>query len=238
WWLKNNELPPGLQSRVNKELIFEVDENVIKRRGGKQLVLKDYYILNQDNSQLILHVVFDPADPHGTVNITETTEDPPALDKSALDKYSTTLGNQVFQIASRLVNQSIKEPLVTHILSQIGGVLKPVGLRSYGAVIYTNSNNTEVHQADDFKPGDVIAINKAKFQGHNKLHQKIIYEVGNSGAPFAAIITEYDENKRKFRVIEADANGKVKHSSYKPSDMKSGKIKVFRVVSRDFVNWN
>lgn len=238
WWLKNNELPPGLQSRVNKELIFEVDENVIKRRGGKQLVLKDYYILNQDNSQLILHVVFDPADPHGTVNITETTEEPPALDKSELDKYSTTLGNQVFQIASRLVNQSIKEPLVTNILSQIGGVLKPVGLRSYGAVIYTNSNNTEVHQADDFKPGDVIAINKAKFQGHNKLHQKIIYEVGNSGAPFAAIITEYDENKRKFRVIEADANGKVKHSSYKPSDMKSGKIKVFRVVSRDFVNWN
>lgn len=238
WWLRNNELPPSLQSRANKDLIFEVDENVVKRRGGKQLVLKDYYILNQDNSQIVLHVVFDPADPQSTVNITETTEAAPSPNKVELDEYSNTLGNKVFQVASKLVNQSLKEPLVLHILSQIPGVLKPVGLRSYGAVIYSNSNNTDVHQVDDFKPGDIIAINKAKFQGHNKLHQKVIYDVGNSGAPFAAVVTEFDESKRKFRVIETDASGKVKHSSYKPSDMKSGKIKVFRVVGREFVNWN
>lgn len=238
WWLKKNELPPSLQSRVDKDLIFEVDENVIKRRGGKQLVLKDYYILNQDNSQNVLHVSFDPADSQATVNITETSEKPPIFSKSELEKYSTTLGVQVFQVASRLVNQSIKEPLVPYVLSQIKGVLKPVGLRSYGAVIYTNSNHSEVHQVDDFKAGDIIAINKAKFQGHNKLHQKIVYDVGNGGAPFAGVITEFDESKRKFRVIESDGSGKVKHSSYKPSDMKSGKIKVFRVVSRDFVKWN
>ncbi|CCH47077.1 Myosin tail region-interacting protein MTI1 [Wickerhamomyces ciferrii] len=238
WWLKKNELPPKLQARVDKDLIFEVDEHVVNRRGGKKLVLKDYYILNQDNSQTVLHAVFDPNDAENTISISETLETPPNVDKAQLDKYSTTFGYQIFQVATRLVNQNVKEPLVPLVLSQVPGILKPIGLRSYGAVIYSNSNNTEVHQTEDFKPGDIIAINKAKFQGHNKLHQKIVYDVGNSGAPFAAVITEFDENKRKFRVIEADANGKVKHASYKPSDMKSGKIKVFRVVSRDFVNWN
>jgi len=238
WWLNKNKLPSTLQSRVDKDLIFEVDEHVVNRRGGKQLVLKDYYILNQDNSQIVLHVVFDPADPQSTVNITETQEQPPSLKKTELDQYSTTLGTQIFQIASRLVNQALKESFVPFVLSQVKGILKPVGLRSYGAVIYSNANNIEVNQVDDFKPGDIIAINKAKFQGHNKLHQKIIYDVGNNGAPFAAIITEYDDHKKKFRVIEKDSNGKIKHASYKPSDMKSGKIKVFRPVGRDFVNWN
>jgi hypothetical protein len=237
WWLRQNELPAFLQCRVGKDLIYEMDEHKVTKRGGRQLILRDYYILHQDNSQTIINVSFQAHDPQGTLNVSQSEQPTPALHKLALDSYSQTFGVKVFQIATKLINSTLKEPLVPHILSQLPGVLQPVGLRSYGATIYTNSNNSEVHQSEDFKPGDILAINKAKFQGHNKLRQKIVYEVGNGGSPFAAVITEFDEEKRKFRVIELDANGKCKHASYKPSDMKSGKMKVFRVVGRDFVSW-
>lgn len=237
WFLRQGELPAVYQARVGKDLIFEVDEHTVVRRGGKTLVLKDYYILHQDNSQTVIHVTFDSASPSETVTATYEKVAAPNLEASQADAYASEYGVKIFNIATSLVGASITTPLVPHILSEVHGILPAVGLRSYGATIYSNSNNMDVHKSAEFRPGDILAINRAKFQGHNKLRQKIIYDIGNSGAPFAAIITEFDAEKKKFRVIETDSHGKVKHSSYKPSDMKSGKIKVFRVVGRDFVQW-
>ncbi|KAH3674854.1 hypothetical protein WICMUC_003057 [Wickerhamomyces mucosus] len=237
WWLSDNQLPHQLQLKVGKELIYEMDKTIVDRRGGKKLVLKDYYILHQDNSQTILNISFAPDDPEKTIEIKQDVIKSPKVPLDKLDQFSDRFGTQVFQISSKLVNVHLKEPLVPYVLSQIKNILPPVGLRSYGVVIYTNSNNTEVHQDANFRAGDIIAINRAKFHGHNKLRQKIVYDVGNTGSPFAAIITEFDDEKKKFRVIEQDSNGKIRHSSYKPSDMKSGKIKVFRVVGREFVGW-
>ncbi|CEP21018.1 unnamed protein product [Cyberlindnera jadinii] len=237
WWLRQRELPPSLQARVGRDLIFEVDEHKVLKRGGRELILRDYYILHQNNSQTLISVSFEAQDPQGTLHVTTKEQDAPSLDPLRLESYAESYGVKVFQFATKLVNSTLTDPLVPYIISQIPGALPAVGLRSYGATIYSNNNNTDVKQYADFKPGDILAINKAKFQGHGKLHQKITYEVGFGGSPFAAVITEFDQEKRKFRVVEVDANGKVRHSSYKPTDMKSGKMKVFRVVGRDFVSW-
>lgn len=240
WWLRSNELPPEFELRKGKDLIFEYEEKVIKRRCGLELILKDYYILHQNNSQTILSLTYESKDPKGTVNYNIAFEKTPNLSKNILNQYSEVYGSKIFLAGTKLLEQGavIKEPLIPYVFKDINGILPAVGLRSYGAIIYSNSNNTDISQIDNFRPGDILAINKAKFQGHNKLHQKVIYEVGNGGYPFSAIITEFDHSKKKFRVIEVDEHsGKLKHSSYKPSDMKSGKIKVFRPVGRDYVGW-
>jgi hypothetical protein len=243
WWLRN-ELPGSLSAKVNKELIFEVDENKVPRRDGTSLVVKSYYILHQDNSQTIYHLTYVvPSVDETLTSFQVLTKPAPEFNQNFLDAHAKDFGSQVLQIANRLLNhnQTLSTPLIPYIFQQLSKehpVLPNVGLRSYGATIYSNANNVEVQQLTIFKPGDIVAINKAKFQGHNKLRQKLIYDVGvDKSGPLAAVLTEFDFEKKKFRVIEVDSKGKIRQNSYKPSDLKSGKIKVFRVVGRGYIGW-
>lgn len=237
WWLKN-ELPPTLFAQVNKTLIFEVDESKLQKRKGVNLVVKDFYILFAfDYRQKLITVTFDEANT-SNVSFQIIDIDPTAPQSRTNDDNS---GLKLYQLAAKYNGHSVEEPqhaFVSKLFQEIPDILSPIGLESFGKLVYINESQKNINQVDEFQPGDVLRIAKAKFQGHNKLHQKIVYEVGVS-LPLVAVITEFDNHKLKFRVLEKDPKNKnkVKAVSYKITDLLSGSIKVFRPVSRSFVGW-
>ena len=86
-----------------------------------------------------------------------------------------------------------------------------------------------------------MTFKNAKFQGHKgNLHQKYTSEAGTTGNIHLGIVSEWDGSKRKVKVLEQNETkaGKVRLESYRLSDLKSGEVKAFRVVSRSFVGWD
>ncbi|CCE86551.1 Piso0_005047 [Millerozyma farinosa CBS 7064] len=243
WWLKGN-LPEPLTSKIGSELIYEVDTNEIIKRGRRSMTYKDYYILFYDLSQIVLEVEYETEDPRTTVRFVNNFAKPsPIIRKDLLDRYYHEFGGNILTIASSLVNSKINDSLVKLIFGKLTktnvNLLKNIGNKSYGVTIYKNMNNQNIARIDEIRPGDILCIRQAKFANHKGLsgitNRSIC--VGTGDEPLAAVITDHDSKKDKFKVIEQDASGHIKKESYKLTDMKSGKIRVFRVVGRDYIEW-
>ncbi|ODV95136.1 hypothetical protein PACTADRAFT_49885 [Pachysolen tannophilus NRRL Y-2460] len=240
WWLKS-ELPPTLLSRYGKDMIFEVEDHELVKRGNKKVIYRDYYILYQDLSQLVIELHFNYNDPFNTLTTYQHVIAAPSIRKELLDYYSQEYGLQIVKIAESLGNSNIGyNKLVPYVFEKMMKrypVLQPIGTRAYGQLVYRNSSNQTINKYDDIKAGDILSL-KAKFQGHNKLHQKFQYEVGtNDSNPFSCIVYDFDSTKNKFKVFETDTSGKISKVSYKIGDLKSGQLRVYRCVGRDYINW-
>ena len=112
-------------------------------------------------------------------------------------------------------------------------MLPPIGHRTYGAVIYTYKagDALDTRALGAMRAGDIIVIRRAKFDTH-----KGTVSVGDGSDPYVAVITSFDFEKNKIRVIE-EYNKALVQASYKIGKMVSGKLKVFRVLSRKYMDW-
>lgn len=233
WWLKD-ALPESLTGKIGTELVYEVDSNSITKRGNTVKNYKDYYILFYDLSQLIFELEYEVEDPRTTIKFTNYyTKPSPIIRKDLLDKYHRQIGGQILKICST-INGS-HESIIEYVFSKLGSdVLPPIGTKSYGVNIYKNVNNHNIAKIDDIKPGDILCIKNGKFQVHKGLGSKTIL-VGDDEI-YASVIYEYDPKKEKIKVYEI-SNGQLKKESYKLGEMKSGQVRVFRVVGRDYIEW-
>ncbi|RLV83639.1 hypothetical protein JA9_004791 [Meyerozyma sp. JA9] len=240
WWLKE-ELPDVLAGKIGVDLTYEVDSHVIKKRGGRTINYRDYYVLFYDLSQLIFELEYETEDPRSTVKcVNYYTKAPPIIRKDLLDRYHRELGTKVLTIASSMVGSKLSEPLTSVVFGTIKAkdpkALQPIGHKSFGVTIYRNSNNSNIARIDDVRPGDVLCVRNGKFSskglgiGSNKI------TLGEEET-YSAIVAEYDVKKDKFKVLESDSSGHVRKESYKMSEMKSGRVRVFRVVSRAYIGW-
>ncbi|ANZ76424.1 BA75_03674T0 [Komagataella pastoris] len=232
-WYVKGRAPPGFSARIHDDVLLEVDTNTIRRRGNRNTIYRDFYVLSFDLSQDVFEVEWDESLPEEA----ETKHhriDAPVFTVDTLVWNSQEYGSKVFQLAHSFIGKQLDASLVETIFSQIEGILPPIGVKGYGATIYKNNSNSSVSQHDEFRPGDVLCMLKSKFVGH-KL--KPAFEVGNKTEPYCGIISEFDSQKNKLRVIEQDSRGKVKANSYRLNDFKSGKIRVFRPIGRDAIGW-
>ncbi|ODQ63693.1 hypothetical protein NADFUDRAFT_48033 [Nadsonia fulvescens var. elongata DSM 6958] len=238
WWETPSDVPHVLKQKSD-DCIYEVEESEVTKRGGKVMVTKDIYILYHDYSQTVISVQFDRNDPNGVL-VTQTHTPPPAVpSQSQLEQASSKYGSQVLKLALASLNKSFPtHTLVSSLLGRIPGALRSIGSKTHGALVYTNLGNASIQQFDEIRNGDIISFRKAKFQGHKgSLRQKYSSEVGLSKIHLG-VVYEWDGTKKKVRVIEqSETNGKVKHESYKLGDLKSGEIKVFRAMDRQYVGW-
>ena len=118
-------------------------------------------------------------------------------------------------------------------------LLPPIGNKSYGVTIYKNFNNSNVSKIDDIKAGDILWIKNGKFSTHKGIigSKSVTVGDGPDNGTCAGVIYDFDPKQAKFKVIEQDASGHIKQESYKIGEFKSGKIRVFRPVSRQYVDW-
>ena len=246
WWLKG-ELPESLAQGIGSDLMYEIDSNKIAKRGGRTINYRDYYVLFYDLSQLVFELEYDSEDPRSTIKCVNFFSKPiPHIRKDLLDKYHRTNSQAIVSYATSLLGSKIHDDIVAEVLnnsSSTGDIILPIGHKSYGVTIYKNIGNSNVAKIDDIRPGDILWVKNGKFVTHKGIigNKSVVLGEGaasnDTGGVYTSIIYEYDPRKEKFKVIELDVAGNVKKEAYKISDMKSGRIRVFRVVGKDYVEW-
>ena len=246
WWTQENLPPPVLQQR--NDIRFEMESSTTSKRGGKTMVSRDIYVLYQDYSQTTVNATFDASDP-SHVTLEQTHERPPPVPrKDQLENASEQFGARIASAASSAASSSSTvgdgsaHGLILELLRPLESALKPIGTRAYGALVYANLANASTQQFDEIRPGDIITFRNAKFSGHKgNLHSKYSVDVGKPD--HVAVVIDWDGTKKKIRAWEQVSReekgkkAKVKEESFKMSDLKSGEVRVWRVMGRTWVGW-
>ncbi|RPD62603.1 hypothetical protein L226DRAFT_568663 [Lentinus tigrinus ALCF2SS1-7] len=150
------------------------------------------------------------------------------------------VGVQVHEISASYYEKSKKHVIgdgsyigfVHAVLSQVPNAAQPTeSLESFGYLVYSQSAAAVQRRVSDIMPGDVIVVNDAKFKGHKGL-QSYNQTVG-VGAPLVGIISDFEPKKSKVKVYQANQHvgqQSVESASYRLEDLKSGSVKIYRVL--------
>ncbi|KAK3994841.1 hypothetical protein QBC44DRAFT_34879 [Cladorrhinum sp. PSN332] len=240
WWMQPSGLPAQLHGR--KDIFFESEESSsADPTQGKTIITRDIYVLFQDYSQTIITVRFNPQD-SSDVQLDQRHEPPPrALRQDQLEqsyeRFGRAIGEAVAKLKDTVVGDGTSQALIFDLLRPHKDALLPVGTRAYGALVYSNLANASTSQNDEIRPGDIVSIRNAKFQGkHGAMHAKYSVEVGKPD--HVAVVAEWDGTKKKVRAWEQGRESKkVKLESFKLDDLRSGEVKIWRVMPRSWVGW-
>lgn len=241
WWAQPNSTPPVFQGR--KDILYETEESTSTKRGGKSIATRDLYVLFQDYSQTVVTVRYDPTNP-ADASLEQRHEPPPSrLRQDQLEESYERFGRRISEAVSTkkdaVVGDGTPQALVTELLKPFPDALLPIGTRAYGALVYGNLANASTVQNDEIRSGDIITLRNAKFQGkHGPMHAKYSVEVGGSGVGHVGVVAEWDGTKKKVRAWEQGREKKkVGLESYKLDDLRSGEVKIWRVMDRKWVGW-
>ncbi|KAJ2897165.1 hypothetical protein MKZ38_004932 [Zalerion maritima] len=239
WWQQPNTLPPALQGR--RDIYFEFEEQT-SASGSQRVVTRDVYVLYQDYSQTIITVSYD-ANNVSDVEIDQRHEAPPRAPRkdeleNVYDRFGRSIIDVVKENREKVVGDGTPQGLIVELLKPQKSALLPVGTRAYGALVYQNLANASTQLHDEIRPGDIISIRNAKFQGkHGPMHAKYSAEVGKPD--HVGIVAEWDGTKKKVRAWEQGRESKkCKVESFKLDDLRSGEVKIWRVMPRSWVNWD
>ena len=239
WWIQRKMPPPTFQNR--SDVNFEIEESSATQQGGAQTIMKHIYVLFMDYSQTVVTARFDAKDP-SKVEFQQRHEPPPSrLRQDQLEDAHTKFGARIAEMSNTRVNSIVGDgtpfALVSDLMSHLSGALPSVGTRAYGALVYTNLANASVQQHDEIRAGDIVSFRNAKMQGHRgPVKQK--YNIEGGKPDHVAVVFDWDGTKKKVRAWEQGRESKkVKIESYKLGDLKSGEVKVWRVMSREWVGW-
>ena len=239
WWTQPNKPPPVFQDR--QDLLFEIEESTTSKRGGKSTISKDVYVLFQDYSQTIVTARFDSKNV-ADISLEQRHQGPPQkLRQDQLEDAHGQFGNRIAtDVSSKqnaVVGDGSPQSLVVELLKPLQVALHPVGTRAYGALVYANLANASVQQYDEIRAGDIVTFRNAKFQGkHGGLHQKYQMEAGKPD--HVGVVIEWDGTKKKIRAAEQGRESKkCKVESFRLGDLRSGEVRVWRVMPRSWVGW-
>lgn len=239
WWTHPNTPPPAFQNRP--DVLYEMEESTTAKRGGKTMISRDVYVLFIDYSQTVITARFDANNP-ADVSLEQRHEPPPArLRQDQLEAAHAQFGQRIAQDSESKQNTTVgdgtPQALILELLKPHTSVLKPIGTRAYGALVYANLANASVQQFDEIRPGDIISLRNAKFEGkHGGLHQKYKMEAGKPD--HVGVVVDWDGTKKKIRAWEQGRESrKVKMESFRVGDLRSGEVRVWRVMPRGWVGW-
>jgi hypothetical protein len=256
WWNQPDMPPPSIQGR--NDILYEIEELPRSTQGGQTVIAKEVYVLYQDYSQTVITARYNATDADDVV-FEQRQEPPPGkLRQDQLENSWNRFGMGISKLVDKMtgsvaVSDGSSHALVIELLRGMPAALPPVGTRAYGALVYANLGNASVQQFDEIRPGDIVSFRNAKFSGKHSgaLHSKYSLEV----AVHVGVVTEWDGTKRKVRVAEQGRDshsdggeskpskdkkkkkGKIEVESYRLGDLRSGEVRVWRVVSREFVGW-
>ncbi|KAK5111705.1 hypothetical protein LTR62_004811 [Meristemomyces frigidus] len=255
WWTAPQPLPPLLQSRNGVDILSESEESQKSRRGGRTTISKDIYILYMDYSQTVITAQYDSRDP-ADIQLEQRHEPPPPKPRQdQLEAYWHRFGKRIAEQASA-AGHSKKDTTVAdgssgalplELIRKSADALLPIGTRAYGALVYANLANASILQNDEIRPGDIITVRNAKFEGHHgTLKQKYRAEY----PAHVGVVEEWDGTRRSVRVWEQGRDGSsggsgggkggkggVRSEKLRLGDLRSGEVRVWRVVGREWVGW-
>lgn len=246
WWTAENALPPALQSRNGVDILSESEESQTSKRGGRMTISKDIYVLYMDYSQTIITAQYDSQYPVD-VNLEQRHEPPPPrLRQDQLESYWQRFGRPISEAANAAGNSKKDNvfgdgsppALPLELIKRQSDALLPVGTRAYGALVYANLANASTMQFDEIRPGDIITVRNAKFEGHHGA-MKSKYK-SDYGPSHVGVVEEWDGTRRTIRAWEQgrEKKGGVRSEKFRLGDLRSGEVRVWRVVGRKWVGWD
>ncbi|KAF2774262.1 hypothetical protein EJ03DRAFT_322856 [Teratosphaeria nubilosa] len=246
WWTASNALPPVLQNRNGVDILTESEESQKSKRGGRMQISKDIYVLYMDYSQTVITASYDSTDPVGVTLEQRHEPPPPKLRQDQLESYWQKFGKAIASEASAagntkkdsVIGDGSPASLPLELIKKQRDALLPVGTRAYGALVYANLANASTQQFDEIRPGDIITVRNAKFEGHHgslKTKYKTDYGVSHVG-----VVEEWDGTRRSVRAWEQgrEKKGGVRSEKFRLGDLRSGEVRVWRVVGREWVGWD
>ncbi|KAL9001489.1 MAG: hypothetical protein Q9169_000064 [Polycauliona sp. 2 TL-2023] len=239
WWTQPNMPPPVLQNR--RDVIYETEDSTTTRRGGRQAITRNVYALYMDYSQTIIAAHFEARDPSEASLEQHHEPPPPRLRQDQLEdahgRFGTRIAEGAISKKDTVVGDGSPNGLILDLMASLPDALRPVGSRAYGSLVYANLANASVQQFDEIRAGDIVTFRNTKFQGHRgPMHSKYSGEIGKPD--HVAVVVDWDGTKKKVRAWEQGRESKkVKLESFKLGDMKSGEVKVWRVMARQWVGW-
>ncbi|KAJ7214034.1 hypothetical protein GGX14DRAFT_618114 [Mycena pura] len=102
---------------------------------------------------------------------------------------------------------------------------------AWGYLVYAQSAGSVQKRLSDIMPGDIVALFDAKFKGHKGL--AAYSQTVGAGEPLVGVVSEFEQKKSKIRVFQANqhvGHQTVEAASYRLEDLKSGIVKVYRVL--------
>ena len=244
WWLEPNGIPPALLQRVRAgEAIYEMEDNETHKRGGRTQLSRDIYVVYADYSQTTISTQWTS---EGGATFEQSSTPPPSpWPQPKLEEAHKLNGRKMVDLAHRQFGQLVADgSLAPQCVASVKDAMPSIGGRAFGALVYANMGNATTQQYDEIRAGDVVVFRNASFSTKGGLGKKSsVVEVGVA-VPHSAVVYEWDGTKRKLRVFEqhekdlGTGSAKVKQESYRLADLKSGEVKVYRVVGREYVGWD
>lgn len=249
WWTAAQPLPPSLQARNGVDILTECEESTTSKRGGITYISKDIYVLYIDYSQTIITARYDAREPADIHLEQRHLPPPPKPRQDQLESFWQTFGKKISDTANQLgnskkdtiVGDGTPASFVAELIKAQQKALQPVGSRSYGALVYANLANASTMQFDEIRPGDIITLRNARFEGtHGAMKHKYKQDYGMQ---HVAVVEEWDGTRRAIRGWEQGREGSgskkdgVRSEKFRLGDLKSGEVRVWRVVSRAYVDW-
>ncbi|KAJ6583857.1 hypothetical protein DFH09DRAFT_1245711 [Mycena vulgaris] len=102
---------------------------------------------------------------------------------------------------------------------------------AWGYLVYSQAAGSVQKRLSDIMPGDIVALFDAKLKGHKGL--ATYSQTVGAGEPLVGIVSEFEPKKSKIRVFQANqhvGHQTVEAASYRLEDLKSGIVKVYRVL--------
>lgn len=246
WWTAPQPLPPALQARNGVDVLSECEESSKSKRGGRKEITKDIYILYLDYSQTVISARYDSQEPLD-VHLEQRHEPPPPrLRQDQLESAWQRFGTKIAEAAAPLghgrkdttIGDGSPSSLPHELIKSQPNALLPVGTRAYGALVYANLANASTMQYDEIRRGDIMTLRNAKFEGHHGA-MKTKYK-SDYGASHVAVVEEWDGTRRAVKGWEQgrEKKGGVRSEKFRLGDLRSGEVRVWRVVDRSWVGWD
>jgi hypothetical protein len=209
-------------------------------RSGDE-VEKVVCALYMDYSQTIVTARF-PTHNVSDVQLEQQQNPPPTRLRqdqleNAHEQFGRRIAKDVESKQNTVVGDGTPHALVRELLRPYKDALPPISTRSFGALVYANLANASTQQYDEIRPGDILSFRNAKFQGkHGAMHAKYSVDVGKPD--HVGVVVEWDGSKKKVRVWEQGRESKkVKPESFRMGDLRSGEVRVWRVMGKNWVGW-
>ncbi|KAK5962359.1 Bbc1p PWA37_000402 [Arxiozyma heterogenica] len=231
WWISPDPMAVPKEIEATK-LKYNVErgDSVITKRTGEEWIFRTFYILFENYTQANISVVYATKSPIDTAVLVEEKFIPFEI----TGPLPISLNQKILRLGESLLDKEVNtKNFVNDLLTSLNEeVVLPIANRTFGITVvnFKAGSSLDDQEMTSVVPGDVIVIRKGKLERHGRL-----IEVGNEDS-YSAIVTAYEPEKTKIRVIE-NRDGNIVATSYKLNTMQSGKLKIFRVVLRQYINW-
>lgn len=230
WWTSSKPEAPEIIRSTKLKYNIEREDTPITRRDGETWIFRTLYILFENYTQVNISVIFNEKSSIDTALLLSQSIMPFEITES----LPTSLNQSILALAQEQLNKGVNgAKFVYDIFTSLDeDVVLPIANRTFGLTV-VNYKAGEILEEQDFSsvlPGDILVVRKGKLERHGKT-----VEIGVDET-YAAVITAYESEKTKARVIE-NRNGVAIATSYKLNTLQNGKLKIFRAVPRKFINW-